>query len=101
MCGETHKRICRLKIQDVFYQENRWETERAKGIRTDKIGLDDYKNVLNTDCTKHLIQMKSIRSDHHEIKTYKNLINKKGLRAYDDKRYIFDDGINTLAYRRV
>ena len=76
--------------------ENGDESKRAKGIRTDKIGHDDYKNVLDTNCTKHFTQMKSIQSDHHEIKTY--TINKKGLNAYDDKRYILDNGINTVAY---
>ncbi len=49
--------------------DNGSEAKRAKGIRTDKIGHGDYKNVLNTNCTKHLTEMKSIRSDRHEIKT--------------------------------
>ncbi len=88
----------RSKIYSIKTEDGS-EAKKAKGIKTDKIGHDDYKNVLNTGCTKHLTQMKSIRSDHHEIKTY--TINKKGLSAYDAKRYILDDGIITLAYGRV
>jgi hypothetical protein len=40
--------------------------------------------------------MKTIRSDHHEIRSYS--LNKIGLSCYDDKRYIQDDGRDTLAY---
>ena len=40
--------------------------------------------------------MKRIQSKKHEIDTYK--VNKKiSLSFFDDKRYVLDDGINTLA----
>ena len=41
-------------------------------------------------------KMKSIRSDRHQIKSYE--INKVSLSPFDDKRYILDDGISSLAY---
>ena len=41
-------------------------------------------------------KMKSIRSDFHQIKSYE--INKISLSSFDDKRYILDDGITSLAY---
>ena len=40
--------------------------------------------------------MKGIKSFNHEIHTQE--INKTSLSCFDDKRYIKDDGINTLAY---
>ena len=40
--------------------------------------------------------MRTIQSDHHQISSYQ--INKTSLSCYDDKRYILDDGITSLAY---
>ena len=41
-------------------------------------------------------KMKGIRSEYHQISSYE--INKVSLSCYDDKRYILDDGIASLAY---
>ena len=41
-------------------------------------------------------KMKRIRSKLHRIGTYNVL--KNSLSCFDDKRYILDDGINSLAY---
>ena len=52
-------------------------------------------NVLfNEKVIRHI--MKGIKSFNH--KTYTQEINKTSLSCFDDKRYIKDDGINTLAY---
>ena len=40
--------------------------------------------------------MKRIQAKKHKIGTYE--INKISLSCFDDKRYILDDGVNTLAY---
>ena len=40
--------------------------------------------------------MKTIRSDKHHINSYE--INKVSLSCFDDKRYLLNDGINSLAY---
>ena len=40
--------------------------------------------------------MKRILSERHNIGTY--LLNKTGLSCLDDKRFILDYGINSLAY---
>ena len=40
--------------------------------------------------------MKTIRSKHHELGSYE--INKISLSAFDDKRYILEDGITSRAY---
>ena len=40
--------------------------------------------------------MKGIKSFGHRMYTYES--NKTSLSAFDDKRYILDDGIHTLVY---
>ena len=40
--------------------------------------------------------MKRIQSKKHKVGTYE--INKISLSCFDDKRYVLDDGIYTLAY---
>ena len=40
--------------------------------------------------------MKRIQSNSHSVGTYD--LNKISLSCSDDKRYVLDDGINTLAY---
>ena len=40
--------------------------------------------------------MKRIQSKKHKIGTYE--INKISLLCFDDKRFVLDDGIHTLAY---
>ena len=41
-------------------------------------------------------QMKTIRSELHQISSYR--LNKVSLCPFDDKRYIFSDGISCYAY---
>ena len=40
--------------------------------------------------------MKRIQSKLHRIETYN--VSKTSLSCFDNKRYVLDDGINTLAY---
>ena len=40
--------------------------------------------------------MKRIQSKKHKVETYQ--INKISLSCFDDKRFVLDDGIHTLAY---
>ena len=40
--------------------------------------------------------MKKIQSKSHKIGTYE--VNKISLSCFDDKRFVLDDGIHTLAY---
>ena len=43
-----------------------------------------------------MARMQQLRSEKHKI--YTANLNKVGLSPYDDKRYILEDGITTLAY---
>ena len=73
-------------------------TAIAKGItRASKksISHDDYREVLDSRSTT-MSTARTIRSFNHKL--YSIVIQKRGLSAYDDKKYILDDGINTLSY---
>jgi hypothetical protein len=48
------------------------------------------------DKTMHISTINQIRSDDHQL--YNIAINKLGLCPFDDKRYILDDGVDSLAY---
>ena len=70
------------------------EINKAKGINK-KLRHQEYLDVLfNEKVVRH--GMKRIQSKLHEIGTYD--VFKISLSCFDDKRYVLDDGINTLAY---
>ena len=75
------------------------ENKRCKGITKSVIKTsithEDYKTCLFTG-KEQLRKMPVIRSYNHEI--YTEEINKVALGSDDDKRYILEDGINTLAW---
>ena len=57
--------------------------------------FDKFKDVLfNEKIIRH--KMKRIQSKKHTLGTYE--IDKMSLSCFDDKRYVLDDGIYTLAY---
>ena len=67
---------------------------KAKGGNK-KLRHKEYFDVLfNKKVIKH--NMKRIQSKLHEVGTYD--VYKISLSCFDDKRYVLDDGINTLAY---
>ena len=60
-----------------------------------KIRHKEYMDALfNKKVIRH--KMKRIRSKLHRIGTYD--VCKISLSCFDDKRYILDDGINSLVY---
>ena len=74
------------------------ETKRAKGINRavmKNIHFDDYKAQLDEAHENH-VTMYRIGHKRHHLFTFKQC--KRGLCAYDDKRYLLDDGISTLAH---
>ena len=75
------------------------ETKKCKGVSMSvvkkSISHEDYLKCLNTR-TKHLTKMNVFRSRKHEM--YNEEVNKIALSANDDKRYILEDGIKTLAH---
>ena len=85
-----------------FITSDNVEKKVAKGIKTYVIkkglNFDGYKKTLFGEDGSYYSRntMNTIRSKNHQLSTIK--INKIGLCAFDDKRYILDDGFTTLAY---
>ena len=70
------------------------ETNIAKGVNI-TTEFNEFKDVLfNKKIIRH--KMKGIRDKKHKIGTYE--IDKIWLSCSDDKRYVLDDRIHTLAY---
>ena len=67
-------------------------TTKGVNISTE---FNEFKDVL---FNKKVIRqkMKRIQAKKHKIGTYE--IDKISLSCFDDKRYVLDDGVNTLAY---
>ena len=67
-------------------------TAKGVSIRTE---LNKFKDVLfNEKIIRH--KMKIIQSKKNKLGTYE--IDKISLSCFDDKRYVLDNGIYTLAY---
>ena len=70
------------------------ESSTAKGVNI-ATEFNEFKDVLfNKKIIKH--KMKKIQTKKHKIATYE--IDKISLSWFDDKRYVSDDGVHTLAY---
>ena len=70
------------------------ECNTAKGVNI-ATEFNEFKDVLfNEKIIRH--KMKRSQAKKHEIGTYE--IEKISLLCFDDKRFVLDDGIYTLAY---
>ena len=70
------------------------ECNTAKGVNI-ATEFNKFKDVLfNKKIIRH--KMRRIQSKKHKLGTYE--IDKISLSCFDDKRYVLDDGIRTLAY---
>lgn len=91
----------RPKMYSIKYMEDNKQVEKktAKGIKKSvtkrKIRHANYKECL-FEKKQSMASMNQIRSVNHQLYSIK--LNKIGLSPYDDKRYILDDGMSTLAY---
>jgi hypothetical protein len=80
------------------------KVKKLIGTLKDKINyVIHYRNLqlylslgLKLKKITKLLSLRTIRSEKHQLSTIE--INKIGLCAFDDKRYILDDGSTTLAY---
>ena len=73
------------------------EVTKAKGVNK-KIRHKEFVAVLfNKKLIRH--DMKRIQSKLHRIGTYD--VCKISLSCFDDKRYVLDDGVNTIAYFHI
>ena len=73
---------------------DRSESSTAKGVNI-ATKFHEFKDVL---FVKKIIKykMKRIHAKKHKLGTFE--IDKISLSCFDDKRYVLDDGVHTLAY---
>ena len=83
-----------LKSKMYSLIRNDWEMNKAKGVNLKLRHIEYVDVLLNKKVLRY--KMKRILSEKHHIGSY--LLNKVSLSCYDDKRFILDDGINSLAY---
>ena len=70
------------------------ESNMAKGVNI-ATEFNEFKDTLfNKKIIKH--KMRRIQGKNHKMGTYE--INKKSLSVFDDKKFVLNDGIHTLAY---
>ena len=103
MLGKIKDKLGRVKIDEFVCLKSKMysliacndkEVNKAKGVNLE-LRHDEYLDVLfNKKVVRH--KMKRIQSSLHEAGTYD--INKIILSCFDDKRYVLNDGIKTLAY---
>ena len=83
-----------LKSKMYLLISGDWEMNKAKGVNLN-FKHKEYVDVLfNKKVLRH--KMKRTLSEKHSIGSY--VLNKVSLSCYNDKRFILDDGINSLAY---
>lgn len=100
--GEGSEFIKFVGLKSKMYSlinEKRKEKKTGKGINKTvlkrDINFSDYVEVLTEGKQNHNI-MKSMRNYKQEVYTIEQ--KKVSLSAYDDKRYILDDGISSYSY---
>ena len=93
----------RPKMYSMLDGNSSKEKKTGKGIKKaylkNNVGHADYRNCIVSDKREDQQQkakFQCIRSKKHQISTYE--INKVGLCCYDNKRYILENGVDSLAY---
>ena len=76
--------------------ESGHDTSKVKGCSSKDLSFDKYKQVLINSNPTTQTRM-GIESKHQSMSTVEKI--KMELTAFDDKRYILDDGVHTLPYR--
>ena len=67
----------------------------TKTVREQQLTVENFETCLQQH-SKQSVTQYTIRSDHHNLYSYK--MEKIGLSAADDKRWIQDDGISTYVH---
>lgn len=87
----------RPKMYSLTFGPNEKRTAKgvSKSVIRSKLRHTSYKQCL-FERQSHMETMVTFRSDKHQIHTI--ALNKTTLSPFDDKRYILNDGIHTLAH---
>ena len=95
---EIIEEVIALKPKMYSIKTNSGHSITAKGISKSaqkRVTHEDYRTCLE-EVTTTMITQRSIRSFNDSIRTI--VARKRGLSAYDDKKYLLDNGVNTRAY---
>jgi hypothetical protein len=97
--GNIFNEFVGLKSKNYCQDVEGKEKKTAKGIKKcvteNTITMQDFKDCLFNKQEQYR-RMNLIRSEKHELYTVE--LNKIALSPHDDKRYILEDGINTLPW---
>ena len=97
--GEQAHQFVGLKSKMYSLKSDLSERKRAKGVSSrvirSKVTHEDYLNCLK-EKTVSFAEQTRIAQQSHQLYTMKQ--NKKCLSPFDDKRYLFDDGVKSYAY---
>ncbi|CAI6372703.1 unnamed protein product [Macrosiphum euphorbiae] len=89
----------RSKLYSHRILDTEKEIKKAKGVKKNvvenKICFNDFEKCLLTKESKY-VKQNLFRTKKHDIFTVEQ--NKKALSVYDDKRFILENGIDTLAW---
>ena len=93
--GKPIRKFVAIKAKmHCILQDDGKEFNRAEGVNI-AMKFNEYKDILfNKKITRH--KMRRIQSKKHKIGKYE--VNKMSLSCFDDKRFVLDDGVHTLAY---
>ena len=81
------------KMHCILSEGNK-KSNTAKGVNV-SLQFDECTSImLNKQITRH--KMRRIQSKRHKIGKYE--INKISLSCFDDRRFVLDDGVHTLAF---
>src|SRR5690606_5848441 len=100
--GEVIEKFVGLRAKMYAVQYNEKLKKRAKGIKgceVKKYMFDNYHKALmgtTADELRQEVEMNTLRSYNHQM--YAVRLKKTGLCALDDKRWVCDDLIHTLAH---
>lgn len=99
LAGKAIEEFVGLRAKMYSLKHGGVEKKRAKGIKRSvverSISHSDYRDTLRNRRFMHH-KMNLIRSYNHQL--YSVCLNKRSLGCFDDKRFILDDGIHTLAH---
>ena len=97
--GAPITEVVALKSKMYSFTTDSFSKQTAKGVTRGAVRKhlkhDAYQNVLK-NCLLTKTKMNQIKAEKHQL--YTLCINKTSLTAYDDKRYILDDGVYTLPH---
>ena len=101
VAGTDIKDFCGLRPKSYAYTTfDNSVTKRAKGVKRqilkNEIAYNDYKDVVLNPGTRILKDFNNIESLRHEITTAEK--RKLELSAFDDKRFILDNGVKKRAH---